>query len=270
MLFQHSMVYFFHHYELPAILQQARIQHLLAHGGGVRNQASASTANQNASTQNQATDATPTVNTPANQETVTEVIQNGQIPNQNQNSVQVNADSVLAEGDLIDLQTNNVAEGQQVLGDLELSAILHDTLNQTLNVEIDEAMQNEDSEDEYLPDLVDLNIDQSEVDNNSPHSVDCVLENSTQNTALGTRSSGAVSSNQENLSAEASCCDSENSFSKIPEDTIQRDRDSAISSDSSTPGAERDHVRYRGHREVTPGVSGDVSQSRTEDSGSEV
>ena len=28
--FQHSMVYFFHHYELPAILHQARIQHLLA------------------------------------------------------------------------------------------------------------------------------------------------------------------------------------------------------------------------------------------------
>lgn len=28
--FQHSMVYFFHHYELPAILHQARIQHILA------------------------------------------------------------------------------------------------------------------------------------------------------------------------------------------------------------------------------------------------
>lgn len=32
--FQHSMVYFFHHYELPAILQQARIQHLLTHQAG--------------------------------------------------------------------------------------------------------------------------------------------------------------------------------------------------------------------------------------------
>ncbi|KAK3579153.1 hypothetical protein CHS0354_022176 [Potamilus streckersoni] len=31
---QHSMVYFFHHYELPAILQQARIQQLLTQGGG--------------------------------------------------------------------------------------------------------------------------------------------------------------------------------------------------------------------------------------------
>jgi hypothetical protein len=27
--FQHSMVYFFHHYELPAILQQARIQQIV-------------------------------------------------------------------------------------------------------------------------------------------------------------------------------------------------------------------------------------------------
>ncbi|KAL3870109.1 hypothetical protein ACJMK2_042722 [Sinanodonta woodiana] len=31
---QHSMMYFFHHYELPAILQQARIQQLLTQGGG--------------------------------------------------------------------------------------------------------------------------------------------------------------------------------------------------------------------------------------------
>ncbi|KAL5021541.1 hypothetical protein ScPMuIL_000696 [Solemya velum] len=39
---QHSMVYFFHHYELPAILQQARIQHLLTHQAGA-----GQTANEN-------------------------------------------------------------------------------------------------------------------------------------------------------------------------------------------------------------------------------
>ena len=262
------MVYFFHHYELPAILQQARIQHLLAHGGGVRNQASASTANQNASTENQAASATPTVNTAVNQETPTEVIQNGQIPNQNEDVVQVNTDSVLSEGNFIDLQRNNTAEGQQVLGDLELSAILHDTLNQTLNVEIDEAMQNEvDSEDEYLPDLIDLNISQSEVGNNSPQQIDCVLENSTQNTALETNSGGAISSNLQNASAEASC-DSEDSVSKIPEDTVHRDIDSAIVSDSSNSGLERDCVRYRGHREHNPCASDDVSKSETESPGS--
>lgn len=32
-IFQHSMVYFFHHYELPAILQQARVQQLLSRNG---------------------------------------------------------------------------------------------------------------------------------------------------------------------------------------------------------------------------------------------
>ena len=260
------MVYFFHHYELPAILQQARIQHLLAHGGGARNQPSASTTNQNASTQNQATDATPTVNIAANQDTVTEVFQNGQIPNQTQNSVEVNADSVLAEGDLIDLPTNNAADAQQVLGDLELSAILHDTLNQTLNVEIDEAMQNDDSEDEYLSDLVDLDIDQSELDNNSHQSVDCVLNDSTQNTALETNNSVAVSSSQENLSAEA-LCDSVNSVSKIAENSIPKEIDCAIASDTSTLGAETNNIRYRGSRELSPS---DVSQVRIEDSGSEV
>ncbi|KAK6188167.1 hypothetical protein SNE40_004410 [Patella caerulea] len=37
---QHSMIYFFHHYELPAILQQARIQEIIQHGGnpGAQNQ----------------------------------------------------------------------------------------------------------------------------------------------------------------------------------------------------------------------------------------
>lgn len=32
-MFQHSMVYFFHHYELPAIIQQAHVQHFLNRNG---------------------------------------------------------------------------------------------------------------------------------------------------------------------------------------------------------------------------------------------
>lgn len=39
--FQHSMLYFFHHYELPVILQQAQLQHLL-----FRNHAQAGMAEQ--------------------------------------------------------------------------------------------------------------------------------------------------------------------------------------------------------------------------------
>jgi hypothetical protein len=31
---QHSMVYFFHHYELPLILQQAQLQHILLRNAG--------------------------------------------------------------------------------------------------------------------------------------------------------------------------------------------------------------------------------------------
>ncbi|ESO92325.1 hypothetical protein LOTGIDRAFT_62240, partial [Lottia gigantea] len=47
---QHSMIYFFHHYELPAILQQARIQEIIQQGGN--NEQPGGNGNNNASNMN--------------------------------------------------------------------------------------------------------------------------------------------------------------------------------------------------------------------------
>lgn len=251
------MVYFFHHYELPAILQQARIQHLLAHGAGARNQTSSATASQNAATQNESINATPTGSRTASQEGNGEVIQNGQIPSQAQNNAERNDGAVLSENDFTEIQRqSNNTEGQRVLGDLELSAILHDTLNQTLDVEIDEAMQNDqDSEDEFLTDLIDFDFNHSELENNSHQHADCDLNNSTQSPAE-TDSIGAVGPCNSNSSVEVSVCDSKQAISELSAENIKIENVSAIASNSSNSAADSDSVRYRGHKEHTSDTSG--------------
>ena len=277
------MVYFFHHYELPAILQQARIQHLLAHGGGAGNQASNAsnvTTNQNAATQNAAVSNTPPGgNSTANQNSQTEVIQNGQIPNQTQSTIEVDGDSVLTEEDFIDLsnlQTTDTNEGQQVLGDIELSAILQETLNQTLNVaagDLDEnlIMQSvEDSDDDIL--LNESDINHSELTNNSPHQPDCGMENSSRNFASGTESCEAVSScDTQSLSINATSFDPENAVSNTVGVNENIESVSAIVNGSSVNSVSgNDRVRFRGRSEQNGSASNHVIKGDNENSGTEV
>lgn len=279
---QHSMVYFFHHYELPAILQQARIQHLLAHGGGAGSQASNATANQSAAagTQNAAASATPADSPAANQNVPTEIIQNGQIPNQTQNTIEVNGESVLSEEDFIDLSnlqrdTNN--EGQQVLGDIELSELLHETLNQTLNVEQGEFDENltmqssQDSEDEFLINETDIN--QSEIGNYSPLQIDCDLENSSRNTALETENCGAVSScDTQSSPVNTVSCDSENTILNSSGVDGNIESVSAILNDSSSNSISgNDSLRFRGRSEQNGSASNHVfMRDQSENTGTEV
>lgn len=276
------MVYFFHHYELPAILQQARIQHLLAHGGGAGNQASDAsnvTTNQNAATQNAAASNTPPGNSTANQNSQTEVIQNGQIPNQTQSTIEVDGDSVLTEEDFIDLsnlQTTDTNEGQQVLGDIELSAILQETLNQTLNVatgDLDEnlIMQSvEDSDDDIL--LNESDINHSELINNSPHQLDCDLENSSRNFASGTESCETVSPcDTQSLSINATSIDPENAVSNTVGVNENIESVSAIVNHSSVNSVSgNDSVRFRGRSEQNGSASNHVIKGDNENSGTEV
>lgn len=278
---QHSMVYFFHHYELPAILQQARIQHLLAHGGGAGNQASNAsnvTTNQNAATQNAAASNTPPGNSTANQNSQTEVIQNGQIPNQTQSTIEVDGDSVLTEEDFIDLsnlQTTDTNEGQQVLGDIELSAILQETLNQTLNVaagDLDEnlIMQSvEDSDDDIL--LNESDINHAELTNISPHQLDCDLENS-RNFASGTESCEAISScDTQSSFINATSIDPENAVSNTVGVNENIESVSAIVNGSSVNSVSgNDSVRFRGRSEQNGNASNHVIKGDNENSGTEV
>ena len=82
--FQHSMIYFFHHYELPAILQQARIQHMI--NQNQHQQQQQNEANQNTDTEN---------NVAANQSET--AAQNDVIANQSETVVQNNVDASQSE-----------------------------------------------------------------------------------------------------------------------------------------------------------------------------
>ena len=267
------MVYFFHHYELPAILQQARIQHLLAHGGGNgASHASNTTANQDASAQNEA-GATPTGGTTANQDGENTVIQNGEIPNQNQSEndnfelvdedIDIPGEEFL---DLSNLQTGDPQQGQQVLGDIELSALLQQTINQTIDVTqgegevIEIVQQNQVSDTEAQTGSLDNNL--IETSNHSLQEVDCDLEIPTQNTALGTESNGSV------VSCDTVSCDSQTAVVNPAGLIVDRTSDSAILRDTVS---ENETLRFRGRSEQSSSSSSSSDHVNTmENSGTEV
>ena len=266
------MVYFFHHYELPAILQQARIQHLLAHGGGNgASHASNTAANQDASAQNEA-GATPTGGTTANQDGENTVIQNGELANQNQSEddnfelvedIDIPGEEFL---DLSNLQTGDPQQGQQVLGDIELSALLQQTINQTIDVTqgegevIEIVQQNQVSDTEAQTGSLDNNM--SETSNHSLQEVDCDLEIPTQNTALGTESNGSV------VLCDTVSCDSQTAVVDPAGLIVDRTSDSAILRDTVS---ENETLRFRGRSEQSSSSSCSSDHVNTmENSGTEV
>ena len=274
------MVYFFHHYELPAILQQARIQHLLAHGGGAGgSHASNGTANQDATVQND-TGTTPPGSSTTNQDGQPAVIQNGQIPSQNQNTVEVDDDSAFPGEDFIDLPnlpTGDNREGQQVLGDIELSALLHQTINQTIDVAQSDVLEplmvqtNQDTDTEVLTYVTDIrNINRLEIANESPQQINSNLEIPSQSTALETENGGAVSScDTQSSSLDTVSCDSENTV--LDPAGINVNSDSAIFKDSlSNSVSENNMLRFRGHSEQNSSEYNGVVSNENENIGTEV
>ncbi|XP_052776450.1 membralin-like isoform X2 [Mya arenaria] len=254
---QHSMVYFFHHYELPAILQQARVQQIINRNSGFGQGANTTTPSPGGQTTTTGTadpqgannqNGSPGVgnqNPVANGHIIAEieenVVQNRNILHNHLdhgilNEIFEGVDDVRVDGFNIDQQLlNNLEEEIQVI-QMNHNRTVQNSEELESNVSVEESSSNTNSNSYF-----ENGQDQSNLNNSNTNDTDCISSQSQNTDKL-----------EANSVTQSTLCDNGQSETRLQSGTESPEHSNTDGAIGGNEGNSTSTVRFRGNTSAHP------------------